>query len=134
MLGESDGGMTLVTDPIDVLLDGDEDLDFGDGSDLQLSTGIPAVVQALRERLKTFAGEWFLDLDHGVDYYGALLGQKFDPVVAQGAFRPVILATPNVVELLALNVAFDVTTRTLSIEFSVRTAFGDTADSILLTV
>lgn len=127
--------MTLETDPIDFLLSNeDEDLDIGEGSDLQLSTGIQAVLQALRERLKTFAGEWFLNLDHGVDYYGALLGQKFDPVVAQGAFRPVILEVPNVVELLSLNVAFDTPTRTLSVEFSVRTAFGDTADSILLTV
>jgi hypothetical protein len=71
--------MPLLTDPIDLLLDDNNDLVFRDG-DLVFSTGIEAVVQACRIVMQMFRGEWFLNLDAGLPYWESILGQK--PAVA----------------------------------------------------
>ena len=57
----------------------------------------------------------------------ALLGQKFNPTRARAAIRDEVLKAPGVFELLALAVSFESATRTLRIEFRVRTEFGDSA-------
>jgi hypothetical protein len=122
--------MTLSTDPIDLALD-------ASGTDLvmppRFARGIEAVVQEIKIRLRRVRGEWFLDRDAGVPYLPtdivpegeALLGQKFNAVKARTAIRDELVKSPGVVELLALAVSFEGATRTLRVEFRVRTAFGD---------
>lgn len=122
--------MTLSTDPISLALD-------ASGTDLvmppRFTRGLEAVVQRLRIRLRRVRGEWFLDRDLGVPYLAtdivpeseALLGQKFSAVKARTAIRDELVKDQGVVELLALAVSFESATRTLRIEFRVRTAFGD---------
>ncbi len=122
----------LSTDPIDLLLDDDGDLVVT--TDLQWSKGVSGVMQAVRVRIQTFRAEWFADLNHGVPYWQDLLGQKFSALKARAAFRPEIIATPGVVELLKLETTFEGATRTLDIAFETRTEFGDTADEVELTL
>ena len=122
--------MTLSTEPIDLALD-------AAGTDLvmppRFTRGLEAVVQGIKVRLRRVRGEWFLDRDGGVPYIAtdivpeseALLGQKFNATKARAAIRDEILKAPGVVELLALAASFESATRTLRIEFRVRTGFGD---------
>jgi hypothetical protein len=122
--------MTLSTEPIDLALD-------PSGTDLlippRFTRGVEAVVQGVKIRLRRVRGEWFLDRDQGVPYLAtdivpeseALLGQKFNPQRARSAIRDEVLKAPGVVELPALAVSFESGTRTLRIEFRVRTQFGD---------
>lgn len=126
--------MALVTDPIDLLLGADGDLDITGGK-LSWSRGIPAVVQGIFIRLRTVRGEAFRDLEHGVPYLAndvvdaseAILGQRFDEAKARATFRTEILKAPGAEELLGLAVAFDGSERALTVSFQVRTAFGDSA-------
>lgn len=126
--------MALETDPIDLKIDPvTGELVVTD--DLVFSTGSDAVAQGLRLRLQLFKGEWFLNLDEGVPYYEDVLGQKFDEKRIRAAFRPVILSTPGVVEIISLAVQFDGPTRDVTIAWEVRTEFGDTvADTLDLTI
>lgn len=125
--------MALLSDKIDIKLDAaTNDIVLVDG-DFVFTTGGEAVVQALRIALQTIRGEWFLDLEEGVPYYEgdtvtaeeALLGQVFDETKALSAFREAILAVPGVSDILSLGVAFDGTSRRMTVEFRVRTVFGD---------
>jgi len=133
--------MALSTDPIDLLLDEDGDLVIADG-DIAFSRGVDAVVQSVRLCILQGRGEWFLDLDEGVPYFAndvvtedeALIGGKFSELRARTIFRDAILDAPGVVELLSLAVNFDSATRKLTVECTVRTAFGDTEPIVVEVV
>ena len=82
----------------DIKLDestGDLELDTGD---LQLTTGADAVRQHLQQRLRTFRGEWFLDLSTGVPYYQDILKKNPNPLVVDGVLKDAVLSTPGVIE------------------------------------
>ena len=134
--------MTLLADPIDFLLDpATGDLDISGGR-LHFSTGLQAVAQGVRIRVRMIRGEWFLDQSLGVPYLRgsqvakaeALLGEKFDAQKASAAFRDVIAAAPNVTQVLLSNVVYDGRTRKMSLSWAVSCAFGDTSVETLNTV
>lgn len=52
----------------DLKLGVDGDLEIKNG-DLLLTTSDDAVRQHLQQRLRTFLGEWFLDLDVGIPFF-----------------------------------------------------------------
>lgn len=116
--------MALITDSIDLLLDSAGDLVVT--TDLQLSAGIDGVVQAAKVRLNQFKGEWFADLDFGVPWFQEILGQKPNAPRIRTEIRKTILDTPNVVEILLLEIFFAGATRSLTIDWRARTEFGDT--------
>lgn len=60
---------------MDFLLDG-RDLAVSNGDFLVCSTDKEALAQAITMRLKTLAGEWFLDKALGVPYFESIFGQK----------------------------------------------------------
>lgn len=112
----------LATDPACLALDDDGDVVVP----LRWLRGVEAVAQGVRQRLLLFRGEWFLNLLAGIPYYQELLGKKFDRARAQAIFRDAILATPGVDSLVSMSVEFVGRTRTLTVTWSARTAFGDT--------
>lgn len=129
----------LSTDQIDVAVDPATN-DIPAQGDLTMTSGIAAVIQGARIRLRAVAGEWFINLDFGVALYErdgvpasrAILGQKFNRLKAINEYRDALLGTstkagvPGLVELLKLEVAFDGPTRTMTVLWQARTAFGDT--------
>ena len=128
--------MPLLTDPIDLLLDGNNDLVFKDG-DLVFSTGIDAVVQACRIAMQMFKDEWFLNLDAGLPYWDSILGQK--PAVAVQAatiyIRRELELIDGVVDVTKLDVTYVRATRTLKVDWQVDTEFGETpSDTIELRI
>ena len=82
------------------------------------------VRQYLRSKLKTFLGEWFLDLTVGVPYYEEVFKKNPDAVVIDAAFKEAILSTPGVLELMEFEMGFDNALRKLSLDFKVRSLDG----------
>lgn len=114
----------IPTDPVDFMLDEDGDLVVD--TTIHFVTGLDAVCQSLRYRLKLFLGEMFTDRNVGVPYHQELLWQKFDQQKALLIFRDKILATPNVLSVLSATVEFDSTSRKVSLNFEANTVFGNT--------
>lgn len=79
-------------------LDAAGDYQFGRAG-LFLQDNNAAVAQALKTRLKLWAGEWFLDADEGTPYHEQILGYSTASSRDQ-AVRARILDTPGVVELV----------------------------------
>jgi hypothetical protein len=116
------------SDPQDILMvDGDVVLDE---QGLHFVYGIQAVVQAVRFRFLLFLGEWFLNQEIGVDYWGQLIGDASKKsgleARASAAFAAQILATPGVVEIRSLTVKLDAKTRNLTVTWQASCSFGDT--------
>ncbi len=126
--------MAAVNDPIDLLLDSTGDLDLSLLTDLQMSTGLQAVTQGVTIRINTFKNEWFLNLDTGLDWFGRILGQKFNKAVVHAELRRVILDTDDDITIRTLESTFDAGTRELSISLEISTVFGDTAIELEFTI
>jgi hypothetical protein len=117
----------LITDPIDVATDANGDL-FMDANGTKFSSGLTGIVQAARIRMRLFAGEWFLNLDKGVDWW-AILGEKFD-AAAEAALHDDLsknlLDTPGILSITTLTFDLNHTTRVLTINWRAMSQFGDT--------
>lgn len=116
----------------DLELDVDGDLVVD--TDVHFTSGLQAVTQEIMIRLKTFRGEWFLDLDEGVPYYQDLLGQKYNEVKARTAFRNEIQKAPYVTKVISLEVSFDRATRELRVSFKAQTIFGVTEEELVMEI
>lgn len=123
----------LETDPVTLKTAADGDLVFTAGRS-QLASGLDAVVIGARTRMQLIAGEWFLNRNVGVRWFEndlvtamqAILGQRYNVLKLRAEMRRAILDTPGVVEILRLDVRFDTRTRTASVVWRARCAFGDT--------
>lgn len=108
----------------DLKLGADGDLEVKNGS-LHLTNGDEAVKQHLQQRLRTFLGEWFLDLDVGVPYFQDILVKNPNVNQVDGILKQTILTTPGVVELISFTMNFDSTARALSVEFEYTSYSGE---------
>jgi hypothetical protein len=122
----------LETDPVDWALDAAGDLIMP----IRYTRGIEAVAQGIRIRLMLVRGEWFLDLDAGIPYLPGngvdptivILGERFDRVRAESAFRAAILRTPGVGRIVSLGIEFSSATRVMNVAVKAQTLWGDTVD------
>lgn len=76
-------------------------------TDLKLVEKADAIRQHLCQRLKTFLGEWFLDLRIGVPYFQRVMVKNPDPVVLDSVFKYEIINTPGITELLSFDLTID---------------------------
>lgn len=114
---------TLIEEPLDVAMTSDGDVYVGPEG-LKLVSGIQGVVQLCTILLRLTTGEWFLNIDKGIDWF-EYLGGKLDQLAGlQSELTTKILTVPNVVEVLSMSVV--VVNRRVSILWDVRTAFGNT--------
>lgn len=121
--------MPLLTEPVDIALDIDGDLEVT--NDARLVAGSEGVKQLISVALQLFKGEWFLDLNSGMPYWQDILGRKFDEATLRAAVRDAILGVAGVSEIVKLTVTWDGTTRTAAIAWRVQTSFGDTVEDTL---
>lgn len=94
-------------------------------NDAFLLTGRDEIAQVLRQELRVFAGEWFLDTREGVPYFQDILKKAPDPARIDAIFKDKILSSPGVIELLQFNIELGGEDgRQLSLTFSARTSDG----------
>lgn len=74
-------------------------------------TEAAAVGQHVRQRLKTFFGEWFLDTGVGVKWIQQIFARKYNPALAESVVKGEILATDGVTSIETFAIRFDRTTR-----------------------
>lgn len=120
----------LESDPQDILLDSDGDIVLDDQG-LHWASGVAGVVQGARIRMLMFAGEWFLNLDVGLDYYGDILFENYDETRARAGFTAAILDTPGILAVTSLTFSLNPQSRVLAVTWSASTQFGDTSPDTL---
>ena len=103
------------------LTNGDLDTENGD---IAFVTGADAVAQHCSIRLKTFLGEYWLNLNVGIDYFGKILVKNPNMNVVQSIFRKTILTTPGVISLLSFSMDLDRASRAMTIEFRANSTEG----------
>jgi len=96
-----------------------------EGSDLQIVEGKDATVQYLKQVLSAFKGEWFLNIEFGIDYHGKVLIKDPDPNVLETIFKEAILSVPGVLEIIEFQLLVDPATREYEIDFTCSTIDGD---------
>ncbi len=94
------------------------------GGDLSLLTGIDAVEQHLKQRLKTFYGEWFLNKAIGVPYFEQVFVKNFNANILDSVFKKIIIETPGVIQLLEFALEIDSSVREFFLTFKASGAEG----------
>ena len=90
-----------------------------------LTSGLEAIRQRLAFRLRLVMGEWFMDIEKGVDYFGSVLGQR-SMSLPEAELTRAILSTPNIRRLKdPLTLSFVAATRTLEVSFQCDTDSGE---------
>jgi hypothetical protein len=115
----------LESDNTTVQLTENGDLYIDPQKGLVLVGGITAVIQAVRFRLGLFKGEWFLNLEVGVDWYG-IIGEQFDEDKIRSEVNAAIGSVPGIVQVTELTITYDNPTRTVTVTWAATTLFGDT--------
>lgn len=91
------------------------DLYLADDGLLAIVRDAHAVGQHVRQRLKTFEGEWFLDTTAGVPWIDQIFARQYNPALAEAVVKAEILDTVGTVEITAFSVRFDKALRNLDI-------------------
>jgi hypothetical protein len=85
---------------MDLKLDGNGDVIFSNGHTIVVSEAGANVAQRLYIMLRTFAGEWYLNTEHGVPYFQSILGQKTTKQAIDLIFQQKILTELGVQEIV----------------------------------
>lgn len=112
---------------MDIALNSDGDLDLS-GGDLRIATGSEAVAQYLRQKLRLFKAEWFLDESSGIDYHDEVFVKNPKAPIIDTIFKNEILSAPGVLELMEFSASLAGDTRELLLEFKARSEDGDIID------
>lgn len=124
----------LETDPVDIALDVNGDIEIDPSTGLRMASGLEGVEQLCRVATSTFMGEVFTDLKEGLDWYGLILGKPFRENVIRAEFRRVLLTVPNVTEVVAVLPTFNRATRVMEVKWQTRTVWGDSSVDTLTQV
>lgn len=106
------------------------DLHLDEDGNLVVVTAAEAIGQHIRQRLKCWTGEWFLDTTAGVDWTRYVLGRPPSELpIAEATIKAEILATPGVTEILEFDASYDRSSRGLRIHRCVvTTTYDDTIE------
>lgn len=94
-------------------------------NDLTLVIAEDEVKQRLEQRLRTFRGEWFLDIEYGMPWITDVLVKNPNTGIVEAMIKTHILDTPGVLELLRFELTFENTTRELDLRFTVLSTTGE---------
>ena len=109
----------------DLLLGDKGDLVIKD-FDIMLTNDKQILKQALRQELKTFKGDWFLDVDKGIPYYQDILGQRNSIDSVRAIFIEAIKSVEGVKEIVGLELNLNGKDRTLDVSITVLDEYNNT--------
>jgi len=92
------------------------DLDVSTGS-FQTLTGPEYAAQKIRQRLRLFLGEWFLDTTKGVPWFQSVLVKNPSLELIKSLFRNEILQVPGIISVKQTEALFDPAARTLALAY-----------------
>jgi hypothetical protein len=96
------------------------------GGDVLLVRGGAFIAQNVLQRLRTLAGEYFLDTTIGIPYVQTIFQKGVNPQVVRTLFRTAIAQTPGIASVGDIAFRYDNGQRLLSLSFSARTNDGQT--------
>jgi hypothetical protein len=99
------------------------DLDMSSGDIALCHTEPDCIAQTITIRLKTLAGEWFLDTSVGIPYLTEILGHKLNERFLRHLIMPTLQTTLGVLEITNFK-AEEKADRNLSISFAVLMSDG----------
>ncbi|ALR06699.1 hypothetical protein XFHB_07975 [Xylella fastidiosa] len=105
-------------------VDSQGDWTFGNGRG-NYAAASDGVAQRVKTRLRSFRGNWFLDLDHGLPWLD-LMERPADLVHLEREVKRCILTTEGVRRLTAFSMALDADTRTFTIQVTLLDAYQHT--------
>lgn len=125
---------TTITDTVDECGYGiDYGVAYGGGSTTSLRSAVSSqlttatsenLAQRLSIRLKTFKGEWFLDENLGIDYFGQVIGKNRKKATIDALLQSEIVRDAEVLQIAEYDSVYDNTLRKLNISFKTRTLDG----------
>jgi hypothetical protein len=103
-----------------------EDLDIAivDGG-LWMVTGKEEIRQLLIQKLLRIKGEWFLDLDDGLEYFEVILEKGTSLADIEAIYINEIISTPGVIDINEFNLIYNPTTRQADITCQIDTVDGE---------
>ncbi len=104
-------------------LDPDGDFTFGEGRANYL-TGVAAVAQAIKTRLRLLQAEWWEDLGDGLPLWQKILGSRSNKEIVDQLILARIEGAPNVTGTSSAASAYNPDSRAYSFSASAGTAFG----------
>jgi len=111
--------LAIIEDFVDPFF-GDLELDKGQ---LVLVTGQEEIRQHSSQRLRTFLGEWFLDIFLGLPYFEEIFEKGLDVNNVDSIFINEILQTPGIIRLLDFNLDIpDLASRRLEVNYEAQTS------------
>lgn len=115
----SDGGATAPRDKALDTLTGD--LLFDGNADQVYTEGIEGIASDLKSNWLFFKGEWFLNINKGIDYWGVIFAKGSTIEACEEEYRREALATPGV---SAIDLQLTKTGRRLDVRGVVTTDLG----------
>jgi hypothetical protein len=101
---------------------------FANDGDMQLNvfvTETEATIQAVATRLRLFLGEWFLNKEIGIDYFGKILKKNINLREVELELKTTINQTDGVKELLKFEMTYNAETRELGVQFTALDDWGN---------
>ena len=102
--------------------------------DLMIVDGAPQIVadvaQAIKIRLSTVRGEWFLDTELGIPYFEDLFVKAPDLGRVRSIYRQEIIDTPGVLDVRTIDLDYAPATRELTISFNADSDAGEIDDTV----
>lgn len=108
---------------MNIFLDETGDWLVEDGK-LQLVTGQDEIAQISAIRLKTYLGEWFLDVRIGFPWFSKVLKKGPNTAEIEALLIQEIVETPGIVSLRSFDLSFDKVTRKLKVDYEAESIAG----------
>lgn len=102
-----------------------DDLHLDVNGNIATADGLEGLRQKVRQKLRLFQGEWFLDITAGVPYFQDVFVRQTTAGLVAQILNNEILEEPETVEITTFTADINPDTRTFSYAATVSTVFGD---------
>jgi len=104
------------------------DISFNSKGQFSIIEGVEQIAQQIKTNLYLIYGEWFLNVDEGVDYFGVVFEEGSTRNQIDDQIINAILSTNGVLYLNSYTSNYDRTSGTLGITFNAQTTQGETGN------